>query len=133
MKKLLFNATKKDFKIDTFCTGGPGGQNQNRKKMGIRITHIPTGLSTECRETKSQDTNKQRAFRKLANLLITKVRRELVKEFKRSNETIRTYNEPDNRVKDSASGLVQSYREVVIDGVIEEMVEHRRRKLSESV
>ena len=36
-KKLLFSVGKKDLDIQTFCTGGPGGQNQNRKKNGVRI------------------------------------------------------------------------------------------------
>jgi len=41
-RELIVSYTKKDFKVDAFCTGGPGGQNQNRNKNGVRITHIPT-------------------------------------------------------------------------------------------
>ena len=67
IKKPLLSLTKQDFKIITFCTGGKGGQNQNRRKMGVRITHKTTSISYECREERSQLQNKKKAFLKLCN------------------------------------------------------------------
>jgi protein subunit release factor A len=65
MKQLIFSLTKKHFRVDTFRSGGKGGQNQNKRDTGVRITHIETGMMSECREERSQEQNKRRAFRKL--------------------------------------------------------------------
>jgi protein subunit release factor A len=64
-KKLLFSLTKKDFKIQTFCTGGPGGQHQNSNQNGVRITHEVSGAMAEGREFRSQAQNKKAAFERL--------------------------------------------------------------------
>jgi protein subunit release factor A len=66
MKRKLFSVTIDDCRVDTFCTGGHGGQNQNAKKMGVRITHRPSGAVGECREERHQHTNKVRAFTRMA-------------------------------------------------------------------
>lgn len=63
--ELLFSVTRKDFVVEEFCTGGPGGQNQNRKKNGIRITHPESGAVGEGRVHKSQWQNKQEALERL--------------------------------------------------------------------
>lgn len=67
MRERIFSITKKDFRVDTFRSGGNGGQNQNKRDTGVRITHVETGISSECREERSQDQNKRKAFRKLAH------------------------------------------------------------------
>src|SRR5208282_5824347 len=65
-KKLLFSLTKKDFVIQTFCTGGPGGQHKNAKQNGVRIIHPASGARAEHRDGRDQAKNKQGAFLKLA-------------------------------------------------------------------
>lgn len=72
-RRLLFSLTKKDFKIDTFRAGGKGGQNQNSRDTGVRITHSESGAVGESREERSQLQNRKRAFERLAQ----------TKEFKR--------------------------------------------------
>lgn len=129
-KELLFSATKKDFRVDTFCAGGPGGQHQNKTASGVRITHLATGLVGECRESRSQHQNKKIAFRRLATLLVNRVVNENKADHERSAVVIRTYNEPDNRVKDNASGLVLSYKGTVGGGDIAELVEARKSSLT---
>ena len=62
---LLFSVTKKDFRFETFRSGGKGGQHQNVRDSGVRIVHIETGLSAECREERDQFSNKKKAFEKL--------------------------------------------------------------------
>jgi len=61
----LLSLTKKDFRVDTFKSGGKGGQHQNKTNSGVRITHIATGISYECREEREQSRNKKKAFKKL--------------------------------------------------------------------
>jgi protein subunit release factor A len=65
-KKLLFSLTKKDFVVQTFCTGGPGGQHKNAKQNGVRIIHPASGATAEHRHGRDQAKNKALAFEKLA-------------------------------------------------------------------
>jgi hypothetical protein len=67
IKKPLLSLTRKDFRVDTFCAGGKGGQHQNKTHSAIRITHIETGFSAECRNYRSQYQNKKEAFIRLCN------------------------------------------------------------------
>ena len=62
----LLHLTRDDFEIQSFRSGGPGGQHQNKTETGIRIIHHPSGAIGECRSTRSQLQNKQLAFRRLA-------------------------------------------------------------------
>lgn len=64
-RKLVLHLTKKDFVVETFRSGGPGGQHQNKTESGVRITHPPSGAVGECRSERSQHQNKQTAFRRL--------------------------------------------------------------------
>ncbi len=64
-KKLLFSLTRKDFRVDTFRAGGPGGQKQNKTSSGVRITHMESGAVGESREERSQAQNKKKAFLRL--------------------------------------------------------------------
>ena len=66
-RKLLFSVTMKDIEIQTFCTGGPGGQKQNKAATGVRLIHKASGAIGESREFKSQNQNKQAAFKRLAH------------------------------------------------------------------
>jgi len=65
VRELLFSVTKKDFKVDTFRAGGPGGQKQNKTSSAVRITHIESGAVGECRNHRSQAQNKKEALRRL--------------------------------------------------------------------
>lgn len=66
MKTKVFTVTVKDCEVQTFRSGGPGGQNQNKVNSGVRIIHHPSGARGECRETRDQLQNKRIAFRKMA-------------------------------------------------------------------
>ena len=63
--KPLFSLTKSDFEVQTFCTGGNGGQHRNAKQNGVRIIHKASGARAEHRDGREQDQNKEAAFRKL--------------------------------------------------------------------
>ena len=66
-KQLLFSLSKDkgDFKIDTFRSGGKGGQHQNTTDSGVRITHIASGCTGESRTERSQKANIKLAFLRL--------------------------------------------------------------------
>ncbi len=66
MGELLFSLTRKDFTVQTFKSGGPGGQHQNKTDSGVRIIHKESGARGESREERSQARNKKIAFRRLA-------------------------------------------------------------------
>lgn len=66
-RQFLFSLTKKDFNIQTFTSGGPGGQHQNRVESGIRISHPESGAVGEARTTRSQLQNKKLALQRLTN------------------------------------------------------------------
>jgi len=64
-RELLYSLSKKDFKVQTFKSGGPGGQHQNKTNSGVRIIHTDSGAVGESREQKSQHANKKIAFKRL--------------------------------------------------------------------
>jgi RF-1 domain len=64
-RELWFSVT--DFKVKTFTAGGPGGQHQNHSNTAVRITHVRSGASAECREFRSQHQNIRAALEKLKN------------------------------------------------------------------
>ena len=65
MKEHLFTLTKKDFEIQTFRSGGKGGQHQNKVESGVRIIHLASGAVGESRTDRSQHRNKGYALRRL--------------------------------------------------------------------
>ena len=64
-RQILFSVTKKDFRIETFPAGGPGGQKQNKTASAVRITHPDSGAVGECRNHRSQHQNRAEALRRL--------------------------------------------------------------------
>jgi len=66
-KQLLFSVTKKDFIRQTFCSGGKGGQNQNKVASGVRLIHPPSGARGEARDSRDQPVNEKNAFLRLIN------------------------------------------------------------------
>lgn len=65
-RELLFSVTAKDLDIQTFTSGGPGGQHQNRAQTGVRIVHKESGAVGEAREERSQLQNKRAALKRMA-------------------------------------------------------------------
>ena len=62
----------KDLKIDTFRSGGAGGQNVNKVSSAVRITHLPTGIVVQCEIERSQLMNKATCMEMLTNKLMQK-------------------------------------------------------------
>ncbi len=122
-----------DLQIDTYRSGGAGGQHVNKTESAIRITHLPTGLVVECQDERSQYKNKDKAMKVLRARLyereqeqqrsaIAADRRAQVGTGDRS-ERIRTYNFPQGRVTDHRIGLTLYRIDSIMDGDLDELVD----------
>ncbi len=76
-----------DLRRDTFRSGGPGGQHQNKTESGVRFTHLPTGIAAESRTERSQHKNADNAMKLL------KARLYAVEQQKRMAEVEKLYDE----------------------------------------
>jgi len=121
-----------DVRVDTFCSGGPGGQHQNKTQSGVRLTHIPTGTVAESRSERSQHKNKAQCWRMLRTRIYEALqakehaaraaeRKSLVGSGDRS-ERIRTYNFPQNRVTDHRINLNLYQLDSIIMGNLGQLI-----------
>ncbi len=62
-------STEDDYRIQSLHSGGHGGQNVNKVESGVRVTHIPTGITVVCTEERSQYMNKQKAMKRIKEQL----------------------------------------------------------------
>lgn len=99
-KELLFSVTKKDFTIQTFRSGGKGGQHQNKTNSGVRIIHNESGARGECRNFRHQHQNKKEALKRLVDStkfkLWMNMRVHEVIEGKRIEEKVAESMSPEN-------------------------------------
>lgn len=118
--------TKKDFKYDWFNGTGKGGQNRNKTAACLRLTHIESGIRVIAQRQRDRPSNESDAMERIIPLIKSFYHPEVQKERFKAKETIRSYRESDDIVKDHASGVIGSYKDVVIDGDISEMIEARK-------
>ena len=127
---------EKDLKIDTYRSGGAGGQHVNKTESAIRITHLPTGIVVACQDERSQIKNREKAMKTLKSKLYDYFQSQAEKEYSEArrmqvgtgdrSERIRTYNFPQGRVTDHRIGLTLYSLDTFMDGDIEEMIEALR-------
>ena len=127
-----------DLKIDTYRSGGAGGQHVNTTDSAVRITHLPTGIVVTCQNERSQIMNREVAMKILVSKL-TKIAEEAHKENLneiKGDQSMATWGsqirnyvfQPYTMVKDTRTGAEVGNVDAVMDGDIDVFV---RAKLSQ--
>ena len=137
----------KDLTIETHRASGAGGQHINKTDSAVRIVHIPTGITVNCQEGRSQIENRETAMRLIRARVYEEYKRikeEEAGQVRRSkigtgdrSEKIRTYNYPQNRVTDHRIGLTITQLDRIMEGKLYGIVEglkaeEEKRKLEEN-
>lgn len=125
---------EKDLRIDIFRASGPGGQSVNTTDSAVRIVHVPTGITVQQQDEKSQHKNKAKAM-KILRARLYEAEREKADAERAANrkgqvgsgdrsERIRTYNFPQGRVSDHRINLtLYKIDEVVNHGMLDEFID----------
>lgn len=114
----------KDLRIDTYRSGGAGGQHVNKTESAIRITHIPTNIVVQCQNERSQGQNKEIAMKMLKAKLVQKQKEEqdakaaaVEKKKIEWGSQIRSYVlHPYKMVKDHRTDFESPQPDLILDG-----------------
>ncbi len=128
-----FEIAEKDLRIETFRARGAGGQHVNTTDSAVRIVHIPSGVTVQCQDEKSQHRNKERAMVVLRSRLfaIQEQQRQAAESASRRSqigtgdrsERIRTYNFPQNRISDHRVNLTIRRLDAIMAGELDILFE----------
>ncbi len=124
---------EKDLRVDTYRSGGAGGQHVNKTESAVRLTHLPTGIVVACQAERSQHQNRARAMKllraKLYDYLMDQKKKEAERFYGKKGEIawgrqIRSYVlQPYTLVKDHRTGMERTDVAAVLDGDVHRFVE----------
>ena len=123
---------QKDLRVDTFRSSGAGGQHVNKTDSAIRITHLPSGIVTQCQTQRSQHKNKEQALKVLKSKLFQlEMEKQLLNKKELEGEKkdigwgsqIRSYVfHPYNMIKDHRTKHEVGNIKSVMDGNIDDFI-----------
>ncbi|MFZ4581876.1 MAG: peptide chain release factor 1 [Paludibacter sp.] len=125
-----------DVRVDTFCSSGAGGQSVNTTYSAIRLVHIPTGITVQCQDEKSQHKNKAKAMIELRSRIYAIEHQKYLDEIGSKRKTmvstgdrsakIRTYNYPQGRITDHRINFtiynLNAFMNGDVQGVIDQLI-----------
>lgn len=128
---------EQDVREDTYRASGKGGQHVNKTSSAVRLTHLATGLTVQCQNERSQHKNRATARKMLMGRLYQ------MEQAKRDSELAKIYSEkgqigwgnairsyflyPEQRVKDTRTGVMTSNTQGVLDGDIQMFIDAELR------
>lgn len=127
-----FEIPDSDLTIETHRASGAGGQHINKTDSAVRIVHIPTGISVNCQDGRSQIANRETALQIIRARVYEEnkrrkeseegaLRRQKIGTGERA-EKIRTYNYPQNRVTDHRISLTINQLDRIMEGKLDDIV-----------
>lgn len=126
-----------DLRIDVYRASGAGGQHVNRTESAVRITHMPSGIVTQCQNDRSQHKNKDQAMKQLKAKLYEMELQKRNAEAQALEDTksdigwgsqIRSYVLDDSRIKDLRTGVETRNTQAVLDGDLDDFIEASLKK-----
>ncbi len=121
-----------DLRIDVYRASGAGGQHVNKTESAVRITHVPTGVVTQCQNDRSQHKNKDVAMKQLkAKLYELEIqKRQGEQQVIENNKAdigwgsqIRSYVLDQSRIKDLRTSVETGNTQAVLDGDLDQFIE----------